>query len=264
MHRLCLILIVCLELLNEHGRVLSSNLAIASGKGHSFSLLSPDKVSKTTYSLSTSAWTGVASTASCALRTISKCPLSRGFLYEPVARQCTPVLWLGQGSGGTVVPPGSADAQPGNLYVKNQTSGLCPNGFEAVEYGSEGLFACILYLRTPRSYNSSTSECNRLGGYLVSVRTEEKLQMVRDLSQGFFTWVEIDDQAQEGHYRWQEDGELLTRAERNALFYLSSLSHRNNLLDCVFYRYKYHKLFNFDCSHQIMALCESRPKSIVC
>ncbi|GFO33437.1 C-type lectin-related protein 4 [Plakobranchus ocellatus] len=99
--------------------------AIASGDGHSFSLLSTDTESNITYSLSTSAWTGVSSTVNCALRTISKCLLFPGFLYEPVAGQCTPVLGLGEGSGETVVPAGSADTQPWNSYVNNQTSGLC-------------------------------------------------------------------------------------------------------------------------------------------
>ncbi|GFO33433.1 hypothetical protein PoB_005993800 [Plakobranchus ocellatus] len=262
MHRLCLILIVCLELMNKHGQVLSSNIAIAPGEGHLFSLLSPDTVSSTTYSLSTSRWTGVSSSGSCALRTINKCPLSRGFLYEPVAGQCTPVLWLGQGSGGTVVPAGSADAQPGNLYVKNPTSDLCPNGFKAVEYGSEERFTCIVLLTKPRSYKSATSECNSLGGYLVSVRTAEKLQMVTAFDEGSSIWVGLDELAQEGQFRWQENGELLTGAEQTAVFHRNPLTNSN--WDCVLYYYYNDNLHGYNCWKLFPALCESRPKSIIC
>ncbi|GFO33438.1 C-type lectin-related protein 4 [Plakobranchus ocellatus] len=264
MHRLCLILIVCLELLNEHGQVLSSNIAIASGEGHSFSLLYPDTVFSTTYSLSTSGWTGVSSTENCALRTISKCPLSRGFLYEPAAGQCTPVLWLGQGSGGTVVPAGAVDAQTVHLYINRKISQFCQDGFEAVEYGSEGRFACIVLLATPLSYNSATSECNSLGGYLVSVRTAEKLQMVTAFDQGSSIWVGIDDQAKEGQYRWQEDGELLTNAEQTAAFYPGEPNNHENMEDCVLYRSSDDLLNDSYCWFSRKALCESQPMSVVC
>ncbi|GFO33439.1 hypothetical protein PoB_005994400 [Plakobranchus ocellatus] len=259
MRRLCLILIVCIKLLSDNGQGLSSVMAIASADGYSFSLLSPDTVSNTTYSLSTSAWTGVSSTVNCALRTISKCSLSPGFLYEPVAGQCTPVQWLSQGSGGTDVPAVSADALPGNLYVNNQTSGLCPNGFEAVEYGSECRVTCILSLTTPLSYDSATGECNNLDGYLVSVRTAEKLLMVRSFDQGSDMWVGIDDQAQEGQYRWQEDGELLTSAERTAVFRNGEPNDHNGVEDCVQYRTSDDLLNDSACWSLMKALCESKP-----
>ncbi|GFO33431.1 hypothetical protein PoB_005993600 [Plakobranchus ocellatus] len=225
-------------------------------RDYTFSLLSTDTVSRTTYSLSTPGWSEVTSTVNCALRTISKCPLSRGFLYEPAAGQCTPVLWLGQGSGGTVVPAGSADAQQGNLYVNNKTSGSCQNGFEAVEYGNEGNFSCVTILSPPSSYEDATKLCKESGGYLASVKTAEKLQMVVSLAQGQDLWVGLDDLDTDGTLVWQKDGNPLTTEQRNVVFKNGAITK-----DCVQFKESQSKLKDTHCSDTMDAVCESSPSN---
>ncbi|GFO03473.1 C-type lectin-related protein 4 [Plakobranchus ocellatus] len=185
-----------------------------------------------------------------------------GFLFESGSGQCTPVLWIGQGSGGIVIPSGSADAPPGNLYVNSQTTIHCPDGFQEVSYGSEGHVSCLVVLLS-LSYESATSKCNAMGGYLASVRTAERLQMAVGLAQGNDMWVGMDDLVQEGEYRWQEDGELLTDTERADVFKPGEPNNNGNE-DCVHYRRSNDQLNDSRCSSLKNALCESPPRSVAC
>ncbi|GFO43564.1 hypothetical protein PoB_007006900 [Plakobranchus ocellatus] len=93
-------------------------------------MLPPDSLSSITYGVSTFEWTEVSNIRACALRTITTCHRARGFVFEPASGQCTPVLWLHQGSGGTVVPAGSVDTHLVNMFLRDQLDEFCQDGFE--------------------------------------------------------------------------------------------------------------------------------------
>ncbi|GFO09706.1 hypothetical protein PoB_003621100 [Plakobranchus ocellatus] len=61
---------------------------------------------------------------------VTACHRARGFVFEPGSGQCTPVLWLHQGSGETVVPAGSVDTHFENTFLPNQLDEVCQDGFE--------------------------------------------------------------------------------------------------------------------------------------
>ncbi|GFO35667.1 C-type lectin [Plakobranchus ocellatus] len=256
--------IVILKLVTNHIQGSFSTPADAIGTNNiRFSLLSPDIVSTITYSVSTSGWSGMPNSVTCALRTITRCVRVRGFLYEPVSGQCTPVLWLHQGSGGTIVSAGSVDAHLASLFLRDNIDGFCQDGFKAWKYGSEGHFTCLLELTSLSSYQKATAECNSLGGYLASVRTVEELEMVKVLAKGTSMWIGLDDLEEEGVFKWQEDGKIMTDAEYDATF-INAPNNMDNNQHCVEYGHK-SLSFNDDfCDNLMKAICEIPSRPGVC
>ncbi|GFO03632.1 C-type lectin-related protein 4 [Plakobranchus ocellatus] len=229
-----------------------------------FSLLSADIVSNIPYGVSTSGWTGVSTTAACALRTVTTCRLARGFVFESAPGQCKPVLWLHQGSGGTVVPAGSVDTHLVNMFLRNQLDEFCQAGFEAVKFGNEGHFTCLLELTSLSTYQKASTECKALGGYLASVRTAEKLEVARAFAKGSSVWVGLDDLVAEGVYIWQENDARLTATELDAVFGQYPPDNGAGGQHCGRYSAATNTLDDYFCTEVQKALCETPPLSGLC
>ncbi|GFN86265.1 C-type lectin-related protein 2 [Plakobranchus ocellatus] len=256
------VFIVILKLMHDHMQGSNRNSAdamvINSG---TFSKLPSSNI---TYGLSTSGWTGVSSSLTCALKLMGNCPLSRGFLYQSVSEQCTPVLWLYQGSGGTPVPAGTVHAHSTEMFLRDELNEFCKTGFEAVEYGSEGQFSCLLEMPFETTYQNATAECNKLGGYLASVKTVDKLEVVKAIANNTDMWIGLDDIVVEGDFIWQEDGTQLTSAELNAIFGWNVPNNDWGGQHCGRYWESSETLDDYFCYHLLKALCETPPLSVAC
>ncbi|GFO45697.1 C-type lectin-related protein 4 [Plakobranchus ocellatus] len=259
MRQFGLILLVAFKLASDHSH--GSTASVAVDSNYKFSKLPSSSVSSIAFGLSEPGWNGVSSTASCAIETTTKCLRSRGFIYNQLSRQCIPVLWLHEGSGGTAVGVGELHSLPGEFYVNDKIIGACGDGFEAVEYGSERRFCCLVELTSSVTYDDATQQCNNLGGYLATVKTVEKLQMVINIAQGKSFWVGMDDLAQEGMHRWQENGELLTADVQAAVFKTNEPNNDYGVEDCIQYRGSHFNLNDIHCWATMRALCESQPLS---
>ncbi|GFO01708.1 Cd209e antigen [Plakobranchus ocellatus] len=257
-----IVLIFIFKVMTGFSQSSHSNNSLAI-KTRRLSLVSADVVSNITYSLATSGWSGVSSISACARVTLTMCHRVRGFLYAPGSEQCTPVLWLHQGSGGIIVPAGTEDGHPGIMYLFNQADGFCQDGFEAWNYDNEGRFVCLLEFTFLSSYHNATIECNNLGGYLASVRTAEKLAIVEQIYNGTSLWLGMDDIGKEGVFIWQEDGQTLTDAEFRATF-KNDFNNYYGGQDCLQYKNKAYGLNDWECDDNLRALCETPPLSGVC
>ncbi|GFO41281.1 endonuclease-reverse transcriptase [Plakobranchus ocellatus] len=239
---------------------------------YTFTLLSPNTESSFTYTLSTFSWTGVSSATACALRTINKNLGSKGFLYDRSFQQCTPVLWLHEGSAGIGLGSESEEEeeeddeeedQQGSLYIVNhlsQTTGACQNGFQAIECDREEMSCCVLVLTSLTTYQNATAQCKSLGGYLATVRTEAKFKMVAMFANGTDMWVGLDDLTADGVYRWLEDGEALTSAEQSISFLYEEPNNQLGQEYCIRYHFNYDKLDDVYCWYEMKALCERQPQ----
>ncbi|GFS26257.1 C-type lectin [Elysia marginata] len=196
-------------------------------------------------------WSGITSGSSCANKVVLLCPSSRGYIYVSGSGLCTPLLWLHKGSG-----QASSSFPAGQLYLT--TDHLCPDPFQAVEYGTERQIACVLRMNVSMTYQEATSDCVSRGGYLASVKTSEKLAMVGSLAKGDSMWVGIDDLVEEGRYIWQEDNSQLTSAVRVVVFSSGQPNNHGNKEDCIHYRGGgYIRLNDDKCWNRIDALCET-------
>ncbi|GFN86267.1 C-type lectin-related protein 2 [Plakobranchus ocellatus] len=259
------VFIVILKLMHDHMQGSNRNSADAMVINSStFSQLPSNVVSNITYGLSTSGWTGVSSSLTCALKLMGNCPLSRGFLYQPVSEQCTLVQWLYQGSGGTPVPAGTVHAHSTEVFLNVQLNGFCNTGFEAVEYGRAGQFSCLVEIPSVMNYQNATAECNKLDGYLASVKTVDKFEVVKAIANNADMWVGLDDIVDEGNFVWQEDGSLATSAQITAVFGAYAPSPSYGVQDCAKY-WDYSKTLDDDfCYHLAKGLCETQPLYAAC
>ena len=101
--------------------------------------------------------------------------------------------------------------------------------------------------------------CRSLGGFLATVKTTQKLQMVIELSGSTNAWVGMDDLAEEGVYLWQEDNQTLTEKVRLEVFVTDNPNNFRGNEDCVEYRSDKSALNDSKCGSLYPALCESRP-----
>ncbi|GFS19199.1 lectin [Elysia marginata] len=222
--------------------------------------MASDVLSSNSYGLATNThWSGVSSVPICAFKSLLYCPGSRGFVYNPSAGLCIPLLWLQMGSGGATL--GSADPLEWKVFV---TNGLCRNGFEAYDYGSEGHFSCFKIITSSYEYSKATTECNALGGYLASVKTVDELNVVRGLAGSKDHWVGMDDLAKEGVHIWQEDGQRLTSEQQQTVFKPGEPNNYYGVEDCIHFRGSHQNLNDVHCWSTKRSVCESAPLTVTC
>ncbi|GFN84701.1 C-type lectin [Plakobranchus ocellatus] len=234
-----------------------------------FTMLSPDTVSNMSYGMSPFGLTGVSNSVTCARRVMESCRQSSGFRYDSVTGDCIPVLWLHRGYGGIVVTAGTEEDYPVSVYFSRQINGSCPHMFEFVPYGSEGRSSCLLEITSLQPYQNATAECNSFGGYLASVRTADKYQLIKTYAKGQYMWIGLDDIEEEGVHVWQEDGSLFTSADDRAvgdkIFSLRKYSIKG---DCVRYQEFGHQdtyhINDMACTLKHKALCEIQPLPVAC
>ena len=99
---------------------------------------------------------------------------------------------------------GQLESGLGDLYVTCDTD----RGYQMHRYGSAA--ACISIVMSPRvNFTLASAECEQRGGYLASVKTLDKLQLLNAAVAGEDNfWVGMDDMTEEGTFVWKEDGEV--------------------------------------------------------
>ena len=83
------------------------------------------------------------------------------------------------------------------------------------------------------NYQVATNTCASWGGYLASVKTAAKLDLLTKISGGQERWIGLDDIDVEGQYIWQSDGSSLTSAEKEAVFASGEPNDDFGTADCV-------------------------------
>ncbi|CAG5128921.1 unnamed protein product [Candidula unifasciata] len=131
---------------------------------------------------------------------------------------CTP----GSSISRIELPPSSAE---GSLYYSCDSH----QGFSLKTYGST--VACVGLFRPKLNYTMADAECTNKGGFLMSVKTVDKLIILTQIWDFNNTWVGCDDLAEQGQYRWKEDGDLLTTETISSIFSKNEPS--DNGQDCV-------------------------------
>ncbi|KAK3754358.1 hypothetical protein RRG08_026952 [Elysia crispata] len=195
-------------------------------------------------------WDQVPSVVTCAQRTVSTFPESRGFLYNSTSHLCTPLLWLqGQGAANAT----AVKSHEGKLYLVND---VCPLDFQLLEYGIRGQLTCVQDHTSSHTYLEATAICNASQSYLVAVKTAEKLALVRAVSGGKDRWVGLDDIVEEGNLVWQIDGANMTEEERTAIFPSHEPNDMRGNEDCVQFRQHTQMLNDKSCAVRHGFICE--------
>ncbi|GFS09101.1 C-type lectin [Elysia marginata] len=137
----------------------------------------------------------------CALRCLQAWSNCTSYLHNSTTGLCTlapsPESLVSQLAGGD-----------GDLYVTCDAE----NGYHMHRYGSAT--ACIAVIMSARAnFTDASFHCELLGGYLASVRTWDKLQLLSTAMGGNHSfWVGLDDMEEEDTYVWKEDGKVALKA----------------------------------------------------
>ncbi|KAH9518709.1 hypothetical protein Btru_006016 [Bulinus truncatus] len=132
----------------------------------------------------------------------------------------------------------------------------CPQGFSAKSYKKTR--ACLWVSREKLTFAAARSRCHGKGGTLMSVKTLDKLELLRSLGQNF--WIGLDDQDEEGVFVWHDDESVLDPEFAKQIFYQGEPSSSASADDCVEYRFfKMRRLTVDTCNHSLPFVCESEP-----
>ncbi|RUS78165.1 hypothetical protein EGW08_014074 [Elysia chlorotica] len=137
----------------------------------------------------------------CAMECLEAFPNCTSFLLNSTTGQC-----IQASSPQPLVP--ELKAGHGDLYVSCDTQ----NGYQMYTFGSAA--ACLAAMETTReNYTDASWRCEELGGYLASVRSWDKLQLLSAAMGGNHSfWVGLDDMDEEGTFVWKEDGQVAFKA----------------------------------------------------
>ena len=141
----------------------------------------------------------------CAVKCLTAFPNCTSYLHNSSTGVCVQAL-----------SPDSLVSQllngNGDLYVSCDTQ----NGYHMHRYGSAT--ACLAVIMSSRAnFTVASSYCEQIGGYLASVKTWDKLQLLTTaMGNNNSFWVGLDDMDEEGTFVWREDGEVAFKA--NATF----------------------------------------------
>ena len=138
------------------------------------------------------------------------------------------------------------------------------NPHQLYEYGTEGELACLQDSDTLAKYKVAASTCASWGGYLASVKTAAKLDLLTKISGGQSRWIGLDDIDVEGQYIWQSDGSTLTSAEKEAVFASGEPNDLNGNEDCVQIRASSQQLNDKPCYYALKFVCEMTLPSLDC
>ncbi|GFO30039.1 hypothetical protein PoB_005654400 [Plakobranchus ocellatus] len=210
------------------------------------------------YRLLTGKRENIPSALTCAQESLWEFPASRGFLFNSASGLCTPLLWL---QGPAAPDAHGVQASEGTLYLEQD---VCNNQFQLFQCVSTGQLACLRDFSSALNYRQATAICNSFGGYLVAVKTSEKLDIIRSLSNGGSRWVGLDDQRSEGIYVWQSDGTNLTMQQQSDVFLHGEPNNVRNVEHCVQLRNKTQKLNDIRCYKEHRFICERSVPGSTC
>ncbi|KAK3729713.1 hypothetical protein RRG08_010034 [Elysia crispata] len=200
--------------------------------------------------LISSSWTGVSDALTCARRSLSMFPGSRGFLYNRTSALCSPVLWLeGPSAPGAL----AAQSEEGDLYL---SPGVCGDGFQVMAFGSAGDLACLRHENTTLvTQMEASSNCSAWGAHLVSVKTVAKLQLIRDIAT-FSTWVGFVFLEEQGIHLWTGDGETVTSQQIQDVFLEGEPNNLDGVEYCGQFYFEYLELNDVSCIEKFHYICE--------
>ena len=135
---------------------------------------------------------------------------------------------------------------------------------QAHDYGSRGHFSCLKRLNEAATYLEASTQCNNSGGYLASVKTRDKLEMILGITGKVGHWVGMDDRGEEGMFRWQEDNQVLTLEQQLAVFEPREPNKANPDGNCVRINGFTGRLFGTSCASRVYSLCETASVSVRC
>ena len=134
---------------------------------------------------------------------------------------------------------------------------------QGFDFGSQGFFTCLKPSRTAAVYDSAAAQCRSWGGYLASVKTQDKLELIISLlPQGTIFWVGFDNGEEDNVNRWQEDNEILTTDQISAVFAPGQPDNGFQPRSCGMYDSYVGKLVNQICQAKVFFLCEAAPLSV--
>lgn len=82
-------------------------------------------------------------------------------------------------------------------------------------YGSSD--ACVGRFISYFNYSTAIEFCHTKGAVLMSVQTNDRLEILRAVGGSFDFWVGLEDREVEGRYVWQGDGTVMTEEQRGLL-----------------------------------------------
>ncbi|GFS06050.1 CD209 antigen [Elysia marginata] len=122
---------------------------------------------------------------------------------------------------------------------------------------------CLRDITAKANFDIARSTCVSYGGFLISIKTVEKLELFKSITSGQDRWVGLDDIDVEGQFVWHGDGSNLTAVQEKAVF---SSGEPNNLgeEDCVQFRAHVQKLNDLPCHHKFGFVCERSLPGSTC
>ncbi|GFS12459.1 C-type lectin-related protein 4 [Elysia marginata] len=111
---------------------------------------------------------------------------------------------------------------------------------------------------TQKNYTDALDHCSSLGAYLVSIKTSEKLELIRGLVTEAYTWIGLDDLITEGVFVWGMGEDTLTSQQTRELFFPGDTNDWDGVEDCVVYSNKTKLLFVVVCSQPSDYICEKK------
>lgn len=141
----------------------------------------------------------------CAARSMEKYSNTGSFMFNPETNLCTPGGRLNK----TETPPSNPE---GALYVSLKPA----PPLRIMSYGNTTSCVGIFYQNV--SYQDATSLCRNMGYFLMSVKTLDKLMILRAFVPSLRVWLGCDDISSKGNFIWQEDGSSVTAETAAAVF----------------------------------------------
>lgn len=187
-----------------------------------------------------SGW-GVKSSSHCAVTCQAKYPPCYTFMYNKTTRHCTP----GSTISNTSPPPTSSE---GTLYVRSLSCEVTL-GFTLVTYNTTT--ACLHVRRDiARNYTQAVAVCQAENSFLISLKTEEKVRLLNQVTYGADLWVGCNDIENEGSFVWMEDGAPATKS------WLTGYPSGGTVNDCCVYYTHAMGLADQNCATQYSFVCE--------
>ncbi|XP_059154766.1 CD209 antigen-like protein 2 [Physella acuta] len=144
-------------------------------------------------------------------------------------------------------------------YVTTQ---LCNTASNFILQQNGSVSVCVRMSSAGVNYTDARDACQEFGGNLYTIKTQEKLNILKTIAGTFrFNfWVGLDDMETEGVFKWVDDGTTLTYNWTRTVFnvHQPSNGYPNGNEDCVEYNQLYKPLNDVNCIIILKYLCEKK------
>ncbi|CAL1548327.1 unnamed protein product [Lymnaea stagnalis] len=186
------------------------------------------------------------SSVSCGISCMQHYADCLSFLYNRTTHLCSPASSVFNKSD----PPTSKE---GELHYKVTCD--YSKGFRLMFSGSA--MACLAnYQVVWLNYTQAHEACQAKGAVLASVKTFDKLAILRNLVGGNMAWVGADDLAGQGYLVWKLDSSPVANETLESVFSPGEPNNALGLEHCVQYYYVNRMLNDDQCSIRYGYVCE--------